>query len=159
MKKIYFLFLSVILLFLVFINNSNNLFEKQETVFKEDNYDEDHYYISFKSTNCSTLNLLSYFDNLDIELEVIYPKNNLIIDDEKINKELFSFSYSTISNLTNSYLYVLEKYGLEEDIEKIRLYGIIISKVKIDSTKENLNLLLEKFPDLQYSYYLEGKYQ
>lgn len=159
MKKIYFTFLIVIFLFLTFINNSNTTLEKHLEVFSEEMQEKNHYYIAFQNINCSSLNILSYFQDFDIEIEVIYPKNNLVIVDDRINQQLFSFSYSTISNLTKKYLSIIEKYGLSEDVEKVKQYGVLISKVKIIATSNTLNALLEKYPDLQYSYYLDGKYQ
>lgn len=160
MKKIYFLGIIVLLLFQVIIDNKIVVDNKQIDVFAENKpIIKNHYYISFRKENCTSINLEDYFKEFNIELETIYPENKLIIEDERINQQLSSFTYVDQNTLQNKYIMILEKYGLYDDIEKVKQYGIIISKVEIKTSYQELKKLLQRFPNLQYSYQKQGKYQ
>lgn len=134
--------------------------ERQLEVFQEEKQvEKNHYYLSFAKENCTSMTIEQYFRNLDIEIRTVYPKNQLVLDDEKINQKLYSFSYTTKEQLHEEYLSILEKYGLYQDMEKVNQYGVVISKVEIVSTYHTLKQVLKQNPSLQYSYQLNGKYQ
>ena len=72
---------------------------------------------------------------------------------------MFSFSYYDRELLEQQYKKILQNYGLDQDIEKVNRYGVLVSKVKIATDYSTLQQLLTRFPSLQYSHQLEGKYR
>lgn len=159
MKKIYFAFLLLFLLFQLFLTTTQEVSIVSQEVFEDKQIEQNHYYISFEQETCTSVDLDTYFRDFDIEIERIYPKIQLSIVDDRINQRLFSFPYYGRELLEQQYKQVLQKYGLDQDVEKVNHYGVLISKIEILSDYQTLQQLLSRFPNLQYSYQLEGKYR
>lgn len=159
MKKIYFAFFFLLVLFQFFLTTAKEVSTVSQEVFRDKQIEQNHYYLSFEHETCTSRDLDTYFKDFDIEIERIYPKIQLSIVDDKINQQLFSFSYYDRELLEQQYKKILQNYGLDQDIEKVNRYGVLILKVKILSDYSTLQQLLTRFPSLQYSHQLEGKYR
>lgn len=159
MKKIYFAFFFLLVLFQFFLTTTKEMSTVSQEVFRDQSIEQNHYYLSFEHETCASRDLDTYFKDFDIEIERIYPKIQLSIVDDKINQQLFSFSYYGRELFEQQYKQILQKYGLDQDIEKVNRYGVLVSKVKILSDYQTLQQVLKHFPSLQYSYELDGKYR
>lgn len=159
MKKIYFAFFFLLVLFQFFLTTAKEVSTVSQEVFRDKQIEQNHYYLSFEHETCTSRDLDTYFKDFDIEIERIYPKIQLSIVDDRINQQLSSFSYYGRELFEQQYKQVLQKYGLDQDIEKVNRYGVLILKVKILSDYSTLQQLLTRFPSLQSSYRLEGKYR
>ena len=159
MKKIYFAFFFLLVLFQFFLTTTKEVSTVSQEVFRDNPIEQNHYYLSFEHETCTSRDLDTYFEDLDVEIERIYPKIQLSIVDDKINQQLFSFSYYDRELLEQQYKKILQNYGLDQDIEKVNRYGVLVSKVKIATDYSTLQQLLTRFPSLQYSHQLEGKYR
>lgn len=159
MKKLYFLFMIVVLLSIGILGST--LYDPIDSVavLNEVNPTDNRYYLSFENENIILEKVLDIFSSYSVEIKKIYPKNRLVIDDPKIEEQLFSFSYYDLKTLKESYLQILDKYGLEEDILKVEQYGILLDKIEIKTDYQTLNALRGEFPNLLYSYQLNGSYQ
>ncbi len=151
--------LVVLLLFELWINVSKESFVKWQEVFFEQSDPSIHYYLSFEQLNCTSLTIDEFFAGYDVKLETIYPKNVLVISDEKINAQLEALAYDSEKSLNQRYLSILEKYGLKEDVERVIQQGFLISKVEVIMSEGTLQKLLEQNRGLQYSTYRNGNYQ
>ena len=140
MKKI------LVLLTLLLILNLNDV-PRVESVFGENFIQTNFYEITFLN-NISTNNFLEYFNN--IKVIWIKPKMNLLYSDKlnKFNKYYFKeiSNSKNISNFMNRYLKSLDSLGYKNEVLKLKTSGIMLDKVKVYLTDDelyNLKIILK----------------
>ena len=157
MLKRFALFLSLLILLII----SNMKKEKTELVYNET--DDKLYrpiYLLFENKTLNTNNFLDYFNQ--IEVLKIYPYINPVYAGKIKANYNYSFSYNDyrydLEKFKNSYIETLRNIGLISEANLYQVRGIIINKVLVNSTLENLEELLQN-NNIKYSFKLNGIYK
>ncbi|MEG1596974.1 MAG: hypothetical protein RR359_01710 [Bacilli bacterium] len=146
MKKV--IYLLIIYLFIIFIGQK----QLTKTVsFEKLTNDSRAYYVYIDKINLTSRNITNYFNREKIIL--IYPQNKF--NDEVLLKKLSTFK---VDNIEKNYIKILNEYLLTETVDKVYRNGILIDKVLIKLSKEELKTLKKENKYLMYSKYLNGKY-
>ncbi|MEG0994863.1 MAG: hypothetical protein RSE91_02725 [Bacilli bacterium] len=146
MKKV--IYLLIIYLFIIFIGQK----QLTKTVsFEKLANDSRAYYVYIDKINLTSRNITNYFNREKIIL--IYPQNKF--NDEVLLKKLSTFK---VDNIEKNYIKILNEYLLTETVDKVYRNGILIDKVLIKLSKEELKTLKKENKYLMYSKYLNGKY-
>ncbi|MEG1900312.1 MAG: hypothetical protein RR161_02025 [Bacilli bacterium] len=146
MKKV--IYLLIIYLFIIFIGQK----QLTKTVsFEKLTNDSRAYYVYIDKINLTSRNITNYFNREKIIL--IYPQNKF--NDEVLLKKLSTFK---VDNIEKNYIKILNEYLLTETVDKVYRNGILIDKVLIKMSKEELKALKKENKYLMYSKYLNGKY-
>ncbi len=151
-KKIISIFLIFILIniLIVFKNNKNT-----ETVFSEittNNYDI--YNLDVNELYISTKNLTNVIYNPNIKIIGITPKINNILD-KKILRQNNYYSFKkheikeNVLDFEKQFKILLQKKGLSDEIEKINLNGVKLSKIKIYSSHSDVKALVKQHPKIK----------
>lgn len=157
MFKKFILFLSLVIL-LIILNNSK---EKTEIVYNE--IDDNLYrpiYLLFENKTLNTNNFLDYFD--EFEVLKIYPYINPVYAGKIKANYNYSFSYNDykydLEKFKNNYIETLRNIGLISEANEYQVRGVIINKVLVNSTLEDLEELLQN-NNIKYSFKLNGIYK
>ena len=160
MFKKFILFLSLVIL-LIIVNNSK---EKTEIVYNE--IDDNLYrpiYLLFENKTLNTNNFLDYFD--EFEVLKIYPYINPVYASKIKANYNYSFSYNDykydLEKFKNNYIETLRNIGLISEANEYQVRGVIINKVLVNSTLEDLEDLEELLQNnnIKYSFKLNGTYK
>lgn len=141
------LVLTVILLVLL-LNIS--LKEDTQLVFNEED-GFNFYKITLQDKILSTKKIEEYFSN--VEILTLTPYVNPLYKNQILEQ---SFQFDTVSisknvfNLTNKYIYLLQKNGYVKDVIKIKLDGMYIKNMIVYCSEEMIVHLKNKIPTLQY---------
>ena len=157
MFKKFILFLSLVIL-LIIVNTSK---EKTEIVYNE--IDDNLYrpiYLLFENKTLNTNNFLDYFD--EFEVLKIYPYINPVYAGKIKANYNYSFSYNDykydLEKFKNNYIETLRNIGLISEANEYQVRGVIINKVLVNSTLEELEELLQN-NNIKYSFKLNGIYK
>ena len=157
MFKKFILFLSLVIL-LIIVNNSK---EKTEIVYNE--IDDNLYrpiYLLFENKTLNTNNFLDYFD--EFEVLKIYPYINPVYAGKIKANYNYSFSYNDykydLEKFKNNYIETLRNIGLISEANEYQVRGVIINKVLVNSTLEDLEELLQN-NNIKNSFKLNGIYK
>lgn len=154
MKKILFLTI-IIVCFCIFLSDD----EKAMLVNNEE-IDNSYqlYYLSFDNLN--TNNFKKYFND-DFRVIAIYPNVNPVYSDKVDNSiKYYRFNnYSDENNLENFANSFIDKMTYLNEKENYLINGIPIKVVKVYASTINVYKLLKKYPDVKYSYNLNGTYK
>lgn len=157
MFKKFILFLSLVIL-LIILNTSK---EKTEIVYNE--IDDNLYrpiYLLFENKTLNTNNFLDYFD--EFEVLKIYPYINPVYAGKIKANYNYSFSYNDykydLEKFKNNYIETLRNIGLISEANEYQVRGLIINKVLVNSTLEDLEELLQN-NNIKYSFKLNGIYK
>lgn len=149
MKKNLMLFIFTVLL-LFFISSStfslnikNNIRRASTSVILE----KSNYYIDVSSSSFTTKNVSSRLNNITI-LKV-YPDVTLSIYDERIINKLANLNFFDMENYINNYVKYLKEFGLYDDAERASVHGIKIKCLKLEATKDDIDNILLKFPNVR----------
>lgn len=151
------------LVFILILLNSTK--EKTELVYKEiDNNNNDEYsqiYLLFENNSLTTNNFedyLKYFRILKI-----YPYINPIYVNRIKANYSYTFNYQNhtydLSEFKQSYIKNLKNLGLVSEANNYDINGVVINKVLVHTTMENINMFFKNFPNIKYSYNLNGIYK
>lgn len=157
MFKKFILFLSLVIL-LIILNTSK---EKTEIVYNE--IDDNLYrpiYLLFENKILNTNNFLDYFD--EFEVLKIYPYINPVYAGKIKANHNYSFSHNDykydLEKFKNNYIEILRNIGLISEANEYHVRGVIINKVLVNSTLEDLEELLQN-DNIKYSFKLNGIYK
>ena len=157
MFKKFILFLSLVIL-LIIVNTSK---EKTEIVYNE--IDDNLYrpiYLLFENKTLNTNNFLDYFD--EFEVLKIYPYVNPIYAGKIKANYNYSFSHNDykydLEKFKNNYIETLRNIGLISEANEYQVRWVIINKVLVNSTLEDLEELLQN-DNIKYSFKLNGIYK
>ena len=145
-----FFFVLVVFLFGLGIWGAGS-FPQTIPVFASSSLNPDAHLFVFDQVNCTSRNIRSFFLGNEMIIYRVYPKNRLAFMDETMQRRLSSFLYRDPEILERDYLAVLEAYGLFDDMERVRQYGVAIEKVEVFMTSEQLEFYRQRFPDVQLS--------
>lgn len=151
------------LVFIVIFLNSTK--EKTELVYKEttpvNNTEYKQVYLLFENNSLTTNNFedyLKYFSILKI-----YPYINPIYVNRIKANYSYTFNYKNhtydLSEFKQKYIKDLRNIGLIGEANHYDINGVIINKVLVYTTMENMNLFLKEFSDIKYSFNLNGVYK
>lgn len=136
LSMIFFCVGTLILSILFFVDTEESI----STMLQEDNYNEYQVFTVY-TDNLTTKNFNKYFSSSS-QFLTIYPKINPLYQD-KLGNIYFSCSNNcNLNEFINYYKKVLETNNLKNDLTNIDYYGVSISKVKIYSTKIELEKIL-----------------
>lgn len=144
MKKI----ISIIALMLILYVNIEK--EEIQSVFDEKVEYSNFYEITFLN-NISTNNFLNYFKNMKIIW--IKPKINILYENNI--KKYKKYYFKQISNeknikiFKNEYINYINKLGYKNEALKLQTSGIMIEKIKIYLTKEELSYIKKELIDIK----------
>jgi len=137
-----FLFVIVLIFqYYIFINNDNQtIMVFSETTSNMNDYS--NYLVDFKDT----LNSKNFNETFSILEKNTYQIKKLYISvkeiwNENLKKELNEYSFDSLDNFVSHYKQTLHKYNLSEEITNIDISGIMINKVLIYTSKENIQKL------------------
>ena len=137
-----FLFIIVLIFqYYIFINNDNQtIMVFSETTSNMNDYS--NYLVDFKDT----LNSKNFNETFSILEKNTYQIKKLYISvkeiwNENLKKELNEYSFDSLDNFVSHYKQTLHKYNLSEEITNIDISGIMINKVLIYTSKENIQKL------------------
>lgn len=135
--------------------------EKQTIVVSSmEKENKNNYYLTFKDQTITSRMISKLLINEKVEIKKVYPAHDqLVIVDSVIEEKLNSFYYIDEETLEEEYIEILKDYGLDEDILEVKQRGILIDKVYVNTDYETLTVLRRSFPNLLYSYQLDGFYQ
>lgn len=143
MKRI----LIVLIIFLVTLIFND---DKVDYVFNEDLELGNLYEITFIN-NLSTNNFLNYFN--DIKVIWIKPKNNIIYQGKLKKYNIYYFkeipNHINIENFKNNYIDYINKLGFISEAMKLNVSGIMIYKMKIYVSEEQLNYIKRVLTDIK----------
>lgn len=151
MKKV----ITVILTTIVF---SILLSAKEETLLVAntlDDVDNGIQIVYLTIPNLTTKNIENYFDDNN-SIIGIYPKINTLYD-KKIGETFYTFNNtvsisSNINNFIKFYKQKLKSNNFTKDIAAIDYNGVIIDKVKIYMTKDEIDNFLKNCLNCNYSF-------
>ena len=145
MKKFILVIFVIITLFIL-----NNI-STTTAVINYETSDDNIYLLDFTEENLSTNNFklkIAPFTGYTYEIRRIVPKHNTNL------KKYYTYDFSNLDegteNFKKDYINILKKNNLFDEIEKVYLDGVEISKVEIYSTKEALVKFLKKYPKVKY---------
>lgn len=145
MKKILIVFLILILLLIINVDNTNTI-----TVFDETLELSNLYEITF-ANSLSTNNFLNYFS--DIKVIWIKPKMNILYENQlnKYNKYFFkeTTNEKNINNFKKEYINYINNLGYRVEALKLQTSGIMIEKIKVYITSEQLSYIKKVFVDIK----------
>ena len=141
-----FLFIIVLVFqYYIFINNENKtVMVFSETVSDINNYSE--YLVDFKNT-LSSKNFNEKFSILEknkYQIKKLYS-NIRETWNEKVKEELSEYSFDNLENFVSHYKNILQKYNLSDEIPNIDISGIIINKILIYTSKEEIDKLKQQY--------------
>lgn len=141
-----FLFIIVLVFqYYIFINNENKtVMVFSETVSDINNYSE--YLVDFKNT-LSSKNFNEKFSILEknkYQIKKLYS-NIRETWNEKIKEELKEYSFDNLENFVSHYKNILQKNNLSDEIPNIDISGIIINKILIYTSKEEIDKLKQQY--------------
>lgn len=139
MKYVLNIILILLFLWLEIAMNNYNYLSMPVMSLDEEIYEVHNIY----AENLTTKNFNKYFSDTS-KFIAVYPKVNQIYKDKLKNIYYKCHKEFNIVNFTNFYKNILEKNNYKSDLERIDYYGINIEKIKIYSTKTQLNEILEK---------------
>ena len=137
-----FLFVIVLIFqYYMFIDKDN----KTTMVFSEaafNIYDYSDYLVDFKDTlNSKNFNeKFSILEKNKYEIKKLYLQVNEVWN-EKAKEQLSEYSFDNINNFVSHYKNTLQKNNLSDEIPNIDISGVIINKVLIYTSKENIEKL------------------
>ena len=99
--------------------------------------------ISFLETSVTTKNLNTKLFNIPYTLKHASIKTKLSYLDDTIKNKIENLSFYNLSQLESDYKKVLGEYGLYNDIEKINVYGVLLSEIVIELEGKDLKTLKE----------------
>lgn len=150
------------LMILVLALNSTK--DKTELVYNEIDTNNEGYkqiYILFENNILTTKNFEDYFRNFQV-LE-IYPYVNPIYANKIRPNYKYVFNHKShaydLSEFQQGYIKTIRNLGLISEANGYQLNGIIIQKVLIHTTVENMTLMLKDIPRIKYSFELNGIYK
>ncbi len=115
-----------------------------ETVSDINNYSE--YLVDFKNT-LSSKNFNEKFSILEknkYQIKKLYS-NIRETWNEKIKEELKEYSFDNLENFVSHYKNILQKNNLSDEIPNIDISGIIINKILIYTSKEEIDKLKQQY--------------
>ncbi|NLM63619.1 MAG: hypothetical protein GX190_04835 [Mollicutes bacterium] len=155
MKKKLFILLLLILIMnvLIFYNKKEN----DELVFADKDIQEHEYAIynlNVDDLNITSKNVSQYFQETEVKILGIYPKINKLYQNKFSNKiGYYSFNKAIVNqNLTEletMFKKLLKDYGLNNEIEKVEINGVGISKIRVYASNNDLKKLLNNNPKMQ----------
>lgn len=134
MKKIFYLFL-ILLLLLIDLRSKENL----TLVFKQKDENEFYEFILLELDNVNTSNLDIILK--DIKVLKVYPSINKIYKNNIKNV----YNYTNINDFKDSYLNELEKNGYYKDYNYYLVNPIKIEKILVYSSENTIRNKFEKF--------------
>lgn len=145
MRKIF--VLTCLIVFCIICVLFFNKEEKTITVFNEQENSYDVYLLDLSQNNITTTNLTDYFDGTKI-LE-IYPYINPLYK-KVINFSSYTFNTAisnkkNISNFISEYKEQLKLNALTTESLKVNINGIKINKIKIYTSNNVINNLIDKY--------------
>lgn len=141
-----FLFVIVLIFqYYVFINNDN----KTTMVFSEttsDINDYSDYLVDFKDTLSSKFfnEKFSVLEKNKYQIKKLYLSVKETWN-EKVKEQLSEYSFDNIENFVSRYKNILQKNNLSDEIPNIDISGIIINKVLIYTSKEEIEKLKQQY--------------
>lgn len=146
-KSILSFLFAIVLIFYYCMIDDNNI--KTVSVFGEtvlNMNDYNNYLVDFED-NLSTKNFNEKFSVLEknkYEIKQLYLNVNELWE-EHIKQKLSKYSYDNLDKFINYYKKVLSENNLIDEIPNVDTYGIKINKILIYTSKENINILKEKY--------------
>ncbi len=145
-----FLFINVIILFPK-KETVKQVFLENDSAFKNDS---NIYNLDIESLTVTSKTLSYYFSKEGIKVLGLYPQLNKLYKHKLFGvNNYYSFKRKTllqsIREFENHFQKVLQNYGLKGEIEKVRLEGILIKKVKVYASLEEINNLLKAHPKIK----------
>ncbi len=128
----------VFFLFLFLLFSFPKIRAKEVTIEKEEKV---RVKISFLETSVTTRNLSAKLLNIPYTLKHANTKIKLSYLDDTIKNKIENLPFYNLSQLESDYEKVLKEYGLYTDIEKINVYGVLLSEVVIDTEEKYLETL------------------
>lgn len=159
-KKIVVCFSLVIIVILL-----NSTKEKTELVYKEvisnTNNEYKQIYLVFENNSLNTNNFeeyLKYFKVLKI-----YPYINPIYANRIKANYSYTFNYQNhtydLNEFKQKHIKNLRNLGLVSEANHYDVNGVIINKVLVYATMENVNMFFKEFSNIKYSLNLNGVYK
>ena len=148
------------------IDDSIFKYIKDRDLLKEPN-NYNNFYLLFDKTKLNTRNFLSLFKGLQKEgalIKKVYPYINPKYDDY-LRTELEEITFlnkdleSGINNVIEQFLLVLNDYGLDDEIDKVNIYGVDIRVVLVNASNKSIYNFLTKYKNVKVSDTLEGNYK
>ena len=150
-KPILSIFLVTILIFqyYIFINSDNNSL----VVFNEENQNINTYsdYLIDFNDIITTKNIFEKIPLLKsdkLEIKKLYLKTNTLWS-QKVKETLNEYSYDNLKKFTKYYKNILINNNLSDEIPNVDIYGIVIDKLLIYTSRENIELFSKKY-DIKY---------
>lgn len=156
MKKFLLLVFSLVLVFIFYSKNQQDIslvFNENEYI---DNYDHDYFYVFANDILLNTNNLIDYFNNTDIKIIGIYPKlDNIYENDLKKKLDYYAFSSlynnrTNINNFTNYYVNILKNNNYIDMANLVYFDGINIDKIVIYASYNSIYLHDLKYKNFKY---------
>lgn len=146
MRKVLF-FLGCLLLCLVIFKE-----ERVDSVFSSDTFSYHIYELTFENKELSTRNFKDYFMDYKIIFVQVYLSD---IYKHKIPSQIYPFVMhqsieQNISRLEKKYIDLLEYIGYRKEALKVTMNGLFIKKVTLYCTNENIVILQQSFPNVQW---------
>jgi len=127
--------------------------------------DFNNYYLLFDEIKLNTNNFISVFNAFKKEellIKKVYPYINPLYEDKlrkRIGEIYFGNNISLgINNLVNRYIDVLDEYGLDNEINKVNMYGVNIRIVLVNIRNKTMYEFLINNKNIKFSTSQDGIY-
>ncbi|MDD4035731.1 MAG: hypothetical protein PHS45_00140 [Bacilli bacterium] len=133
----------------------------------KDPYNYNNFYLLFDERKLNTRNFISLLSDFKREggsIKKVYPYINPKYDDY-LKTELGAINFlnrdleSGINNVVEQFLLVLNDYGLDDEIDKVNIYGIDIRVVLVNASNRSIYNFLTKYKNVKVSDTLDGNYK
>jgi hypothetical protein len=140
--------------------NTNNIFTEKPS-------DYNDFYLLFDELQLTTKNFINIFSQLDhkeLTIKKVYPYINPL-HEANLRGDLGELTFlgnnnmaEGLNSLIEHYLNALNDYGLDDEMDKVNMYGVYIRVVLVNVSNKTMHDFLTNYPNVKYSMTLDGNY-
>ncbi len=147
MKKRIFIFLACVGLLFLFLDRAS---KEVLSTFQEEN--EERYILNVASLHLRSHEIIEKLGNSSIRIYQVYPEIKLPMEDRVVERKLQMFYVTNWQQTEESIISILKEYGFYDLMDEINAKGFLVKGLSCDSTRTDMQKLLETYPEISIEY-------